>query len=264
MYDYEDLYTELQPLEKELKDSASAAVRLQKSIQKDTETGNLTNIRKSLANLKDTVVALNQAIGSIEDTVEGFDARAYFADGDFSRQLLEACQTRGVDVKGDLGIYEMFPYKVRVTGDMEHDGEVYINRKKLPTFRPAYVADYVRDGQQKLFKAKFNEKSFMTEIADAYKTSCLKSGSRIGSTQKLDKIYKAMVPMSRSKKEYDILAFAFDLSRIYEAGPDAWVTKTGERYYFGTSRDGKSGYRVLSSTGVESFVNTLKLLHEDE
>lgn len=264
MLNYEDLYDALQPLEKDLKDNASTAVRLQKSIQKDTETGNLANIRKSLASLKETAASLAEVISNLEETVEGFDARAYFAEGDFSRQLLEACEARGVDVKGDLGIYEMFPYKVRVTGDMEHDGEVYINRKKLPSFRPAYVAGYVQEGQQKLFKAKFNEKSFMTEIADAYKTSCLKSGSRIGSTQKLDKIYKAMVPMSRSKKEYDILAFAFDLSRIYEAGPEAWVTKTGERYYFGTSRDGKSGYRVLSSTGVESFVNTLKLLQEDE
>ena len=41
------------------------------------------------------------------------------------------------------------------------------------------------------------------------------------------------------------------------------MSKNGSRYYFGTSRDGKSGIRVLSSAGVEAFINTLKLVNQD-
>jgi hypothetical protein len=37
----------------------------------------------------------------------------------------------------------------------------------------------------------------------------------------------------------------------------AWVTKDGKRFDLGTSRNG-SGYRVLSSTGVENYINTLR------
>ena len=160
-------------------------------------------------------------------------------------------------------MYEMFPYKVRIVGDEEHAAEVYINRKKVPSFRPSYIAETIRADREKLLRANFNAQSFMTELAEAYETACLRSGVRVGSTQKLDKVYKTMVPMARARKEYDKQAFAFDLARLYEAGTDAWISKGGKRYYFGTSRDGKSGFRVLSSSGVESFINTMKPVAED-
>lgn len=264
MLNYEDFYKEMQPVLKKLKDSAAAANRLQKGIQKDMDSGNLVNAKKSIETLKAAAEGLEEAISDASAITDGFDSRAYFAEGDFTRQLIEACETIGVDVKGERGIYEMFPYKVRITGDEDHDGEVYINRKKFPSFRPSHVAAHIQTGREKLFKANFNKTAFMNELADAYETACLKSHARIGSTQKLDKIYKAMAPTSRARKEYDKLAFAFDLARIYEAGPEAWMTKDGKKFYFGTSRDGKTGYRVLGSTGVETFINTLKPLSEDE
>lgn len=264
MLNYEEFYGELQPVLKSLKDNAGAANRLQKAIQKDTESGNLVNLKKNIDALKDTAALLQEAIADASQMADAFDTQAYFSGGDFAKQLIQACDKIGVDVKGERGIYEMFPYKVRIVGDEEHDGEVYINRKKLPSFRPSYVAGYIHAGQEKLFKAKFNETAFMNELSEAYETACLKSGSRIGSTQKLDKIYKALAPTSRARKEYDKQAFAFDLARIYEAGPETWMTKTGERYYFGTSRDGKSGYRVLGSTGIETFINTLKPVNEED
>lgn len=264
MLNYEELYNELQPVLKQLKDAASAAGRQQKAVTKGVDSGNLAEVKKNIEAMKETAAAFTESIARLSQLTEGFDTRAYFADGDFTRQLLDACEACGIDVVGERGNYEMFPFKVRIVGDEEHDGEVYINRKKLPSFRPSYVADSIHKDQVKLFKARFNEVSFMNEIADAYETACLKSGARIGSTQKLDKIYKAMAPTSRARKEYDKMAFAFDLARIYEAGPDAWVTKAGDRYDFGTSRDGKTGYRALSSTGTENFIYTVKPLKDLE
>ena len=240
------------------------AVKAHKAIKKDLDTGNLLSMKKNLENLSAAVDQLREMADSISEEVEGFDTKAYFASGDFTKGLLESCEEKGVNVIGEKGIYEMFPYKVRVVGDDEHDPEVYLNRKKVASFRPSYVVETIRAEQEKLNKTKFNEVSFMDEIAEAYETACLKSGARIGSTQKLEKIYKALAPMARARKEYDKMAFAFDLSRIYEKGTDAWITKDGRRYYFGTSKDGKSGYRVLSSTGVENFVFTLKLINEGE
>ena len=158
----------------------------------------------------------------------------------------------------------MFPYKVRVYGDDEHAEEVWINRKKVASFRPAAVADTIKQGREKLYKANFNELSFMNELADAYDTTCLKSGSRPGSTIALTKVYKTLTPMARARKEYDMQAFSFDLARLYEKGPDAWVTKSGRAFTFGTSRDGKSGIRVLSSTGVESFITTIRPIAAEE
>ena len=263
MHNYEELYAVLQPLEKALKDSAAAVTKHQKAIQKNTDNGTLAEVKKSLEAASDAAKLLAERIEAVREEVDGFDTRAYFAEGDFTRQLLDACKEREIDVRGETGIYEMFPFKVRIVGDEEHDGEVWINRKKLPSYRPAFVADLIRTEQDKLYNARFNELSFMTELADAYETACLKSEARIGSTQSLDKIYKYLAPTARARKDYDKQAYAFDLARLYEKGTDAWVSKNGSRYYFGTSRDGKSGIRVLSSAGVESFINTLKLVNQD-
>lgn len=260
MLNYEDLYTALQTMDKSLKDSASSVVRLQKAIQKNTETGNLTEVKKALSALTDAVEQLKARAAAMDAQVNGFDTKAYFIDGDFTRQMLSACADRGIDVQGEKGVYEMFPYKVRVLSDEEHAGEVYIDRKKAQSCRPAYIADLIQAGQNKLYAVPFKAAAFMNELADAYEMTCLRAGARIGSTQALSKIYKSMVPMARARKEYDMQAFAFDLARLYEEGPEAWVTKAGVQYAFGTSRDGASGIRVLSRTGVESFISTLRPL----
>lgn len=260
MLNYETLFDTLQALDKNLKDSAGTVTRLQKSIQKNTGTGNLAEVKKSLSALSDATEVLKSRIEAMDEAVNDFDIKAYFIDGDFSRQLLDACAERGIDVKGEKGVYEMFPYKVRVMSDEEHAGEVYIDRKKAPSCRPAHVADLISAGQAKLYAAPFKAAAFMNELADAYEVACLRSGARVGSTQALNKIYKSMAPMARARKEYDMQAFAFDLARLYEAGPEAWVAKNGTQYAFGTSRDGATGIRVLSRTGVESYISTLRPL----
>lgn len=261
---YEELYGNLTELEKNLKDSSSTVTRLYKTIVKDTDTGNLADLKKALEQLADAAALLSERVEEVSREAASFDTKEYFVSGDFTKQLLESCEKMEIDVKGSMGVYEMFPYKVRVVGDDEHAEEVYMDRKKIPSFRPSYVAGQVKAGRDKLLKGSFNDKAFMNEIADAYDTVCLKSGLRSGTSISLQKIYKAMTPMSRARKEYDAQAFAFDLSRIYEKGTDSWVTKNGRRFYFGSSRDGKTGIRVLSSTGIESYISTLKPLNVEE
>ena len=141
--------------------------------------------------------------------------------------------SKGIDVKGEKGVYEMFPYKIRIAAETQ---EVFMNRKKLATFRPSFVAETVHAGQEKLNKAAFKPAPFLAELADAYEITCLRSGARIGSSQMLTKIYKNLALMARARKEYDMQAFAFDLARLYEAGPDEWIIpKTGHDTSFDVS-----------------------------
>lgn len=256
MQNYESLLEELKNPVKNVKDSAAATVSAQKKVQKNLDLGNLTEVKKQLTALKDAALLLSEQVDVLREQLEGFDVQDYFVSGDFTQQLLEKCAEKKIDVKGEKGVYEMFPYKIRIVGDQERAGEVWMDRKKVQSCRPEYVAETVQTGQAKLFAAKFNVASFMSELAEAYEITCLRSGVRIGSTQSLTKIYKNLALMARARKEYDMQAFAFDLSRAYEAGTEAWVTKNGTRYKFGTSHDG-SGIRVLSSTGVEAYISTL-------
>lgn len=254
---YEELYSELTELEKGLKESVGSVTRLNKKLIKETESGNLNDMKKDLEQFLAAADLLKERVEAFNSAANDFDTHEYFVSGDFARQLLEVCKEKNIDVIGEKGVYEMFPYKIRIYGDDEHAEEVWMNRKKIQSFRPAAVADTVKAGQEKLYKANFNGTAFMTELADAYDTNCLKSNIRNGAPVALTKLYKTLTPMARARREYDMQAFSFDLARIYELGPEAWVTKTGRPFKFGTSRDGKSGIRVLSRTGVETYVTTL-------
>ena len=68
----------------------------------------------------------------MKDAAEGFDTKAYFESGEFAEQMLEACQEKGVDVRGELPVYEMFPYRVRL--DVENQ-DIYLDRKKIQCVR---------------------------------------------------------------------------------------------------------------------------------
>ena len=261
---YEELYADLTPLEKELKDTVNSVVRLNKTVQKDTDGGDISDLRKTLLSMEEAASLLAERVAAVKDRVEAFDARNYFASGDFTKQLLSECENRQIDVRGEKGVYEMFPFKVRIYGDEERAEEVYINRKKVASIRPAAVAGLIRTQQDKLYKAAFKAEAFMNELSDAYDTACLKSGARIGTSMALAKIYKVLTPMARARKEYDMQAFAFDLARLYEEGPESWMTRTGRRFDFGTSRDGKTGIRVLNRNGIESYISTIRLLAAEE
>ena len=261
---YEELYSTVTPLANSLKTDANSVTRLQKAIVRDADSGNLTELKKSLAAIQESARQAQEKAEEIAKAVEAFDTRAYFKDGDFSRQLLEACAQRGIDVKGEKGVYEMFPYKVRIYGDTDRSEEVYLNKKKVYSFRPSHVADYIQQEQARLRKASFNIEAFMDELAVGYDTVCSIEKLRPGTSITLTKIYKALVPMARARKEYDPLAFAFDLARTYEQGPENWKTKKGRVFNFGTSRDGKSGIRVLSSAGIETYITTLHPLNSEE
>ena len=260
LMNYEDLFSSLSSWQADLKAAANTISRLQKTIQKDMDTGNLADLQKNLTPLLEAAQQVEEKAAGIQAEIDGFDTREYFVSGDFTRQLLAACEERKIDVKGEKGIYEMFPYKVRVYGDEERAEEVFLNRKKIPSFRPSYVANTILEGQNRLRKMNFNTQNFLEELAAAYQTVCAVEHLLDGANVSLNKIYKAMTPMARSRREYDMLAFAYELSRTYEGGPDTWITRKGDVYTFGTSRDGKSGIRVLSSTGIETYITTFRLM----
>ena len=266
MLNYEDLYTNLSSLAKNLQDTAGKITSAAKAVQKFRESGNLTEMKKTLENAKPLVGTLSERIDAVSQEVDSFDTHAYFVSGDFTRQFLEKCAEKGIDVKeGEKGVYELFPFKVRIYGSEDRAEEIWVNGKKEKTFRPEAVVERIRKEREKIYNANFNQGPFLSELVEAYETVCAKEGTRVGTNVSLTKIYKAMTPMARARKEYDQLSFAFDLARLYELGQENWkAPKTGKRYFIGTSRDGKSGIRVLDRNGVESYVAMFRELQTDE
>lgn len=252
---FEELYEALQPCEKDLLDGLKAAQKYQKQIAKDTECGDVKDIRKTVRLLEEALQKQETALANLREQTEAFDALEYFASGDFADQLLAACADADVDVHGEFPVYEMFPYRVRI--DVENQ-DLYLDRKKVQSMRPSYFAETVKAGQEKLMKASFNAASFAQELADAYDLALLKGKKREGADIMLGTVYRFMVPMSRSRKEYDQQSFAFDIARLYMC--ESNEIKDGRRFEFGPSRNNNKAIRILDGNGKEQYLATVRFV----
>ena len=117
---YEEFYAVLSPLTKSVKGACSAADKSGKKTVADAESGNLADLVKAMDDLEKNIAAQQTALAALREAFDSFDNQAYFADGDFEKQMLEACQALGVDVKTlDAGNYEMFPYSVKVNAERQ-------------------------------------------------------------------------------------------------------------------------------------------------
>ena len=256
---YEELYENLTPLEKGLKDYTSAVTRLYKKIVKDTESGNVREIEKSLALLIESSEQLSAKTKETKELLAGFDSKEYFESGNFTREMLEECKSKEIDVIGESPVFEMFPYKVRIDAENQ---DVYLDRKKLPTMRPSAVAETIAASREKLMRVKFNAQKFADELAEAYDVTVMKMGKRPGADVYLTNIYKTLVPMGRLRRDYDQQSFAFDIARMYDS--DIETTKKGRRWQFGPSRNNGKAIRILDSEGNEQFLATIKFFDAQE
>lgn len=254
---YENLYEELTGIEKSLNAAVRDIQKYTKTITKDTETGDLKDLDKTLEALRNTLIRTEEIRKEAENTVMGFDRKKYIQEGYFSKQILQECADRKIDAK-ELGsmIYEMFPNKVTVNADTL---ETAIDKKKYSYLRPKAIVDTIQAGQEKLKKESFNAANFLKELADAYDVVILKANkSGKNSEVRLSDVYKRMVPMARSKKEYDMQAFAFDLARLYAS--DVRQLKDGRSLSLGTSRDPKNAVRFLDENGREQYYSMISFI----
>lgn len=250
---YEELYAELLPCEKKMKELAAALSKTVKSIGKHTESGDLKNLAKELAAWEE-ILKEQAAMGEkVKDILDNFDAKAYFDSGDYAGQLLELCREKNVDITGSYPVFEMFPYRVRFDAENQ---DVYMNRKKVQCMRPSSLVQTVKASQEKLMKAPFNAASFLNELAEAYDLALLKSKKPDGADLYLTSLYKFLAPMGRFRRDYDQQSFAYDLARLYMS--DVEATKSGRRYQFGPSRNQAKAIRILDGEGHEQFLSTIR------
>ena len=103
---FEQMYQNLQPDQKVLKDSLAALQKFYKAVCKETESGDVKSLLRDLNTMKESADLLASALENLADTAAGFDAKTYFESGDFAEQMLAACEEKGVDVRGEFPVYE--------------------------------------------------------------------------------------------------------------------------------------------------------------
>ncbi|MEG0687422.1 MAG: hypothetical protein RSF83_07815 [Hungatella sp.] len=250
---FEDLYQSYQLLEKELKDRMVVLSKLQKSIGKDMEDGDLKSFSKDMEAMQAASGEQTRILSEIKQLEEAFDSKKYFEEGSFVEQMLSYCKENAVDVKGEFPIYEMFPYKIRFDSENQ---DIYIDKKRLPCTRPASFVKKVKVGQDKLLRASFNAQTFANELAEVYDLDALKRGKPADGDLYLVNLYKLLAPMGRFRKDYDQQSYAFDLARLYSSG--IREIKDGRHLQFGPSRMGSKSIRILDLNGREQYLSTIR------
>lgn len=250
---YEDFYVEMQAQEKSVKDCLASLQKLFKAVNKETESGDVKSLTRDINAMAEMSASIAAVLEKMKDTAAGFDTRAYFEGGEFAEQMLESCREKGVDVRGEFPVYEMFPYRVKVDAENQ---DVYLDRKKVQCMRPESFVNLVKSGQEKLNRASFNALTFVSELSDAYDLALLKLNKRPESDIYLTSLYKFLAPMSRFRKDYDQQSFAFDLARLYVS--EVEETKNGRKFQFGPSRNQNKSIRILDREGQEQYLATIR------
>ncbi len=251
---YEDFYADYSAKEKPVKDAVTALVKLEKQHAKAAETGNVSELSDSAGKLKAAIETLSSRVAVLSDTLSSCDFKEYFNDGDFVQEMLSCCEKYSIDVVGEAPNFEMFPYKVRLDGE---NCDIYLNRKKYSTMRPEYFISQVKDNIDKLNRTSFNADKFAKELEAGYETVVKLSGKlHMGSQVELQSIYKAMTPMARSRSEYDLNAFTYDIARLYN-NVSGVELKSGKKIVFGTARAGAKSIRILDGAGHEQLLGTV-------
>ena len=255
--DYEEIYQPFKLKEKEANDNLQRQQTVLKSISKNAAKGDLKSLAKDINAMDALIEEYKTRIQELRDLTCDFDAQTYMENGDFAKQMLQYCDSMGVDVKGDYPVYEMFPFKVKIDAN---ERDIYINGRRMPCVRPQYLVADINQKKEKLLKASFNAAAFLNELADAYdRLSDLKRRETQNTTRDLElllkELYRFMTPMQRFRKDYDMQSFAFDLSRLYAS--DVEYTKNGRSYRLSPGRYSRDSIRILDKNGNESLVGTI-------
>ena len=256
---YEDFYCKFQQKEKTIKDKLQQAQRNFKNITRDSERGDIKKLTRDIEDMQNVTAELSTLSENLQSAVAGFDNQVYFDSGAFTRQMIEYCNEQGVDIKGEAGIYEMFPFRIRVDAENQ---DLYVNRKKVPCARPFQFVQDMKQQVEKYTKSNFNLTQFVNELSAAYDIAVIvrNSGNSVPRFEfdvLLKDIYVYLAPTQKARREYDLYQYAYDLSRLYSTGIDI-ETKDGRKFEFGTSKHVSKLIRILDGDGAEQFLGTIR------
>lgn len=257
---YEEFLEEFKALKKTMKDALAKLTGLEKKLDKDIEAGDIKAAEKDTAAIENLTSLYLKAKDEVSQKLASFDYRTYFSNGTFTEEMLSSLKENELDVVGDYPNYEVFPTKIKIDGENQ---EVMLGKKKIASMRPKRIADDTKALVDKLKDASFNVLSFAQDLENAYSLMIAKENEKANSRKftygtylTLLDLYKLMVPLSRSRKDYDETAFAFDIARLYiENEKGGFVTKSGRKVAFSTGR-GK-GIRILDANGREQLFSTI-------
>ena len=230
--------------------SATELAKLARALQKAAKEGNVGAIKRTASRLDDALDALRQEVANAVATWP-------FEDGGEADYLREryAVELRSVATEKGLAIHERdgnliaYPSIVRILAGEQRVG---IDKKKVSTLRPSYLAEMLVSNQKK--QPRFRSDLFLESLYKVYRQFAEPGDLLKEPVMPLARIYEIFTSLPGSSREYDKTEFARSLYFLESNGPSH--TRSGARVAFPSSTGTRSARGTFPFVGPDGQVIT--------
>ena len=214
--------------------SAASVVSQARAMAKAAQTGNIALIKRSQEKLEDAAKALQHEVGragSCWPFTDEEEQRLF--EEDYAAQLTGAAADAGLDMHERDGLLISYPSIVRI---LAADRAVRVDRKKISTIRPSYLAALLRKNRDKT--GGFAPNRFLEALYAVYSDIVRGDSPGLlgrdgGRVVPLARIYRLMTALPGIARDYDRSDFARDLYVLDSEGPHR--TRNGAAVSFPSS-----------------------------
>ena len=205
----------LQTLERDVEGalkSLGAALKEAKRAKSAATVGQIRALEQAL----DGAVRLSAlAAGAVADVRAGwrFDVGAWFASGDYAKELLASAAEAGVKAFESDERILCYPAVVKISAA---DTTVVVDKLKERRVRPSVVVSHLGALQQR--PPKFKPEQFIASLAAAYDLVVKDQGARSGAPVKLVDVHSVLTLLPGAARDYTRQEFTRDLYLLDQTG----------------------------------------------
>lgn len=224
--------------------AAAAAVRELKKARSGAASGQIRDLRRSLAAAEAAAAALADATRAA-GAAYSFDETEHLAGGGYAKELLATAAERGVAMFEEDERLLCYPSLIKV---LAGDAAVEIDRRRERRLRPSVVVGLLAAAQSR--PPRFKAEAFLESIAAAYSLLAARE-DKPDPVLRLDALWSALTLLPGQAKDYTRPEFARDLYLLDASG--VRTTKAGRtlRWHASTGTRGAGVLTTVAQTGQQ-------------
>ena len=225
--------------------------KLARQLQKAAREGSINSMRRAQERLDGALASVSQATSNVTRSwpFEDSDEEQYLNDG-YADELRRVASERGLKIHERDGRLVSHPSILRI---LPGDRAVRVDKKRVSTIRPSYLADLLLENQKKAGRyesARFLESLYNVYVEIVRDLSADLAGSGgFGTVVPLDRIYRLFTSLPGSSRDYDRTDFARDVYLLDVNGPRS--TRKGATVSFPSSTGARTAKGLFTFVGPD-------------
>jgi hypothetical protein len=189
-----------------------AATREAKRVRVAAQLGDLRAITQALEAAVRLADEAASSAAAVRDTWH-FDAGAWFASGDYTRELVETAASAGVEAFELDGRILCYPAIVEVAPS---ETAVVIDKRRDRRARPSVVVARLAALQQR--GPRLKHQAFLDSLAAAYDLVVASKGAHAGAAMRVVDVHRVLTLLPGASRDYPREEFARDLYLLDQSG----------------------------------------------